>query len=86
MKFTSTVFAPLPVSYGPVSTHGPCKTLESALIWARRESRKQSLINGLSYAVVRQFVPSANNYQETATLYADHGEITSETIHEFPML
>lgn len=87
MKYLVITFAPEAVTFGPVSKpEGPFKTIEAATERARKQVRKQSLINGTSYATIKQFVPSASDYRETATIYASNGAITEEQIHEFPML
>ena len=84
MKFRVAVFAPMPVSYGAITSRGPFSSIERATEFARRETRKQSLINGKSYATIKQFFPSIRDYVDVGTIYSEQGTITDEQTDYFP--
>lgn len=86
MKFNVTVFAPRTCAYGAVINRGPFASIESATEAAKRETRKQSLINGRSYATLTQYSPTIRDYVDVGTIYAEQGEITSEQTDYFPSL
>ena len=84
MKFQVSVFVPMTVSFGAIANRGPFQSIERATEFARKETRKQSIINGRSYATIKQFSPSIRDYVDVGTIYSEKGTITDEQADYFP--